>query len=927
MQNEKAKDSAVLEFIAEGKEIVERVGQSLQVIERASGVGTPEQVGALYRDMHTLKGSAQLFGYQSIGLIAHAMEASLDPLRKSAAAIPNRLLDSCLKNLDLLDRLLKNIESEGKESSNQDEVTQLASLLVDAATDLFGAEFKLKNDQIYMDEPRKVAASITPVKKIEIQEVPVPMATIPPETESHPQTPATTTALPASAAAHPAPLQIESTVRVQVGLLDRILNLVGELVLIRNQFLQQRNRSEDLEFLATSKSLDVVTSELRGEVMKTRMQPIETVVGKFQRLVRDIAKDLNKRIDLTLEGSETELDKSLLEAVKDPLTHIVRNSCDHGIEGPEERRKAGKPENGHLLIRSFHEGGQVVVEISDDGRGLDRKRITAKAIEKGLITKEKAAAMSDREICEIIFLPGFSTASQVTAVSGRGVGMDVVRTNIEKIGGSVVISTVFGKGTTLQLRIPLTLAIVPALLVKSGKEKFAIPQVKLVELVRVGGDSAQGKIEFLQGRPMYRLRGALLALYDLGELTGEKITDYSQGANVVVLNVDGDYFGLLVSEILDTADIVVKPMSSFLKHLNVFSGSTILGDGTVALILDVGGLAEFGKILSKRKQGDEREVFAKSEKPNHAMDIQEFLFFSVGTDATHAIPLCLVQRLEEFERSVIEFSGEQKVARYRGALLPLIDLSTALNYQKESKLTSTDDLNEGRMSVVVIQRSGRNYGIVVKEILDVVTVDGPIDDTIRDRSGILGNLLYQESVVVVVDALGVIERITPNINKGSKGAASANIGSSESSLDEIRARNRDIKLRKIRVLYAEDVAFFRRHVSKVLNEAGMDVTTVEDGTKAVEALQTSSEGQYNLILSDIEMPKMNGLELAAAIRKMEKFKSVPLIALTTRFRDKDVADGKAAGFDCYLEKLNPEKLLQTIQDLMTQKKSEQEVHP
>ncbi len=940
MPNDKAMDPAVLEFIAEGKEIIERVSQCLQEIERASGIGTPDQVGALYRDMHTLKGSAQLFGYQAIGLIGHAMEASLDPLRKSKAAIPNRLLDSCLKNLDLLDRLLKNIEANGNEGSDHLEVTRLASLLVDAATDNAGAEFKLTKDQLYTDEkrteiktpapksPEVIESSVkkkTPAAKPLTQEAVAPVEAIKPEVQvpmnSNPPTPVETTT---ASAQQPVAGQIESTVRVQVSLLDRILNLVGELVLVRNQLLQHRNKTEDPEFLATSKSLDVVTSELQGEVMKTRMQPIDTVVGKFQRLVRDISKDLAKRIDLTLEGADTELDKSLLEAIKDPLTHIVRNSCDHGIEGPEERKKANKPETGHLLIRSFHEGGQVVIEISDDGRGLNRQKITAKAIEKGLITQEKAAKMSDREICEIIFLPGFSTAQQVTSVSGRGVGMDVVRTNIEKIGGSVIISSVYGKGTTLQLRIPLTLAIVPALLIKSGKEKFAIPQVKLVELVRVGGDSNSGKIEFLQGRPMYRLRGALLPLYDLGNLTGEKTIDYSQGSNIVVLNVDGDYFGLLISEILDTADIVVKPMVSFLRHLNVFSGSTILGDGTVALILDVGGVAEYGKVLGKKKQGDERELFSRGEKAAHAIDIQEFLFFSIGQDATHAVPLCLVQRLEEFEPSVIEHSGEQKVARYRGALLPLIDLRAALNYKKAAAVTNAENLKNDRISVVVIQRSGRNYGIVVDEILDVVTVDAAIDDTIRDRTGILGNLLYQDSVIVVVDALGIIERITPDLAKGNGKKAGQAALASESSLDEIRSRNRDLKLRKIRVLYAEDVAFFRRHVSKVLNEAGMDVTTVEDGMKAVDELRSASDGQYNLILSDIEMPRMNGLELAAEIRKMEKYRNTPLIALTTRFREKDISDGKAAGFDIYLEKLNPEKLLASIQSLMSEKSNAKE---
>jgi two-component system chemotaxis sensor kinase CheA len=542
-------------------------------------------------------------------------------------------------------------------------------------------------------------------------------------------------------------------------------------------------------------------------------------VGKFQRVVRDISKDLQKRIDLTLEGSETELDKSLLEAVKDPLTHIVRNSCDHGIENPADRKKAGKPETGHLLIKAFHEGGQVVIEVSDDGRGLNRQKITQKAIEKGLITVEKSTTMTDREILEIIFLPGFSTAAQVTSVSGRGVGMDVVKTNNEKIGGSVEISSTEGKGTTLQLRIPLTLAIVPALLVKSGHEKFAIPQVKLIELVRAGGQGA-AQIEYLEGRPMYRLRGNLLPLFDIRDITATPETrNYADGAYIVVLSADaGECFGLLVSEILDTADIVVKPLSALLKSINVFSGATILGDGSIALILDVTGVAEYGRVLSKRAHGEEREAFSVGAKAMVSMDVQEFLLFSIGTDATHAIPLCLVQRLEEIDPKMVEYSGEQRVARYRGALLPLMDLRTTLNYTKKKKsaVVEVED-PDARIAVVVIQRSGRNYGIVVKEILDIVRIDGAIDDTIRDRSGILGNIIFQESVVVVVDALGVIERMDPDLNK-ARAKQSATGGS---ALEELRNHNRDLKAKRVRVLYAEDVAFFRRHVTRCIGRGAV----------------------------------------------------------------------------------------------------------
>lgn len=936
------RDPAVDEFIAEGKEILERVGRSLQLIERNQGVTTKDEVSALYRDMHTLKGTAQLFGYKPIGMVAHTMEASLDPIRKLGGAIPLRLIEACIKNVDLLDRMLKAVDQDIPLPEQSDEMTRAISELTEAATSVFNAEINLAKDVRVPAEtaatsnssqaaasPAAPAAPAPAVKSVVVETQPAvklvepAMSTAQPSSSVSSLPPADITASEVSASAPaggsiPTTGGAESTIRVHVSLLDRVLNLVGELVLVRNQVVQRQQQIDDPEFSAVSKVLDVVTSDLQSEVMKTRMQPVETVLGKFHRLTREIAKDLGKRIDLTLEGSETELDRSLLEAVKDPLTHIVRNSCDHGIETIEERKKAGKPETGHLLIRSFHEGGQVVIEISDDGKGLNRKRIATKAIEKGILTQDQLVKMSDKEICELIFAPGFSTAEKVTSVSGRGVGMDVVKTNIEKIGGSVQLSSVEGKGTSLQLRIPLTLAIVPALLVKSLKDKFAIPQVKLVELVRVDSESRQGQIEYLQGRAMYRLRGSLLPLLDLCEITGEpKRENYDSGCFIVVLNADGERYGLIVNEILDTADIVVKPMSNFLKNLNVYSGATILGDGSVALILDVMGTGEYGKVLGKKAQNDDKELFARGEKRGVALDIQEFLFFDLGTDSTHSIPLCLVQRLEEFDEKVIEFSGQQRVARYRGALLPIISLKEALGYPNDPSKKGHD-----RVPVIVIQRSGLSFGLEVDDILDVATIDGAIDDSIRDRVGILGNIVHDEKVIVVVDGLGVIERMTPQLRKGAAGDAKSGAGAvieASGGLDEVKNRLRDMKLKKVRVLYAEDVAFFRKHVSKVLNGAGIDVTTVEDGQKAIEELEAAPEGQYNLVLSDIEMPRMTGLELAAAIKKVEKLRNIPLIALTTRFRDTDVAAGKAAGFDIYLEKLNPEKLMEAVRTLMGDK--------
>lgn len=530
-------DHALSEFTSEGMEILQRVSEGLQLIEKASS--SPDIVSAIYRDMHTLKGTAQLFGFQEMGKVAHTIEASLDPIRKQNVSISARLVESCLKGLDLLDRMLRDVQSKRSDSGFKLEVVEVISSLIDSASNQFNAEFELTRDTLVLQDVKRGSGSIEKTSPVEVK-VKVMDKSIP-ESEVKVLEPVRVTEQPIAPSPQGAPLPeaatstAEASIRVQVSLLDSLMNLVGELVLVRNQFLQYRDKNEAPEFLGMSKNLDVVASELQSEVMKTRMQPIANIVSKFQRVVRDISKDLNKRIDLTLEGAETELDKTLLEAIKDPLTHLVRNSCDHGIENVQERKAAGKPETGHLLIRSFHEGGQVVIEISDDGKGLDRNRIIAKAIERGIVTQEQSTHLQDREVCNLIFTAGFSTAKEVTSVSGRGVGMDVVKTNIEKIGGTVELTSVFGKGTTIRLKIPLTLAIVPAMLVRSGNEKFAIPQVKLVELVRIEGNQHKNGIEYLQGKPMYRLRGALLSLIDIKEITGDSTErTTAEAINIVV---------------------------------------------------------------------------------------------------------------------------------------------------------------------------------------------------------------------------------------------------------------------------------------------------------------------------------------------------------------------------------------------------------
>ncbi len=467
----------------------------------------------------------------------------------------------------------------------------------------------------------------------------------------------------------------DGSLRVDVGLLDKLMNLVGELVLARNQILQFTATQTDGTFTGATQRLNLVTSELQEGVMKTRMQPIGNIWNKFPRIVRDLATQCGKQVRIEMEGKETDLDKTIIEAIKDPLTHVVRNSVDHGIELPDVRAQRGKPVEGVLRLRAYHEGGQINIEISDDGAGIDPVKIRSKAVERGVITSEQAARLGDHEAARLVFLPGFSTAETVSNISGRGVGMDVVKTNIEKIGGQVDIQSKVGEGTVLKIKIPLTLAIIPALIVTGGRtERYAIPQVNLLELVRLETGQGSQSIERIQDAPFYRLRGNLLPLVYLDETLKLQGEADAEAANIVVLKADDRQFGLVVNAISDTEEIVVKPLGKQLKGVSVFAGATIMGDGKVALILDVLGIAQRSRVVSELRD----RALADAEAHHGAAeadDSQTLLLFRVGEKDRMAIPLRMVARLEEFPAAQIEQSGDRDVVQYRGEILSIVNLA------------------------------------------------------------------------------------------------------------------------------------------------------------------------------------------------------------------------------------------------------------
>ncbi len=739
-------DAIINEFIVESYENLDQLDQDLVGLEQ--NPGEKNILGSIFRTIHTIKGTCGFIGFSKLESVAHVGENLLSKLRDGELILNPAITSALLAMVDAIRQMLSCIE----ESQNEGDVDY--SELIETLTTLLKGESA---------EVAPAPAETTPVETSEAvatseSEEVAPVAEEEPSAQvlvaeiKNEDSPAVS-AEPSGGVERKQEgrSMADTNIRVDVKLLDQLMNLVGELVLARNQILQFNTQGQDSSFTATTQHLNLVTTELQEGVMKTRMQPIGNVWSKFPRVVRDLATSCGKKIRLEMEGKETELDKTLIEAIKDPLTHIVRNSADHGIESPEERKAAGKNEEGMLKLRAFHEGGQVNIEIIDDGGGIDPAKIKQKALDKSVITQEQASRMSDRELVNLVFAPGFSTAAKVTNVSGRGVGMDVVKTNIEKIGGTVDIQSKHKEGTTLKIKIPLTLAIIPALTITTGGDRYAIPQVNLLELVLLEGEQAVKSVEFIQGAPVYRLRGNLLPLIYLNEeLKVDKHEDNDK-INIVVLQADERQFGLVVEEVRDTEEIVVKPLSQQLKGIPAFSGATIMGDGKVALILDVMGLAQSARVVNQTR---ERARLESSEKDEGKLtDKQTLLIFGIGEQGRMAIPLSMVARLEEFKRTDIEKSGNQEVVQYRGEIMPLICLG--------KMLTGKDtNVEKETLQAIVYTQNGRSVALVADKILDIV------DESITvkrgsNRKGTLGTVVVQDLVTDLLDAEAIVRENDP----------------------------------------------------------------------------------------------------------------------------------------------------------------------
>lgn len=727
-------DDVVREFLVESVENLDRLDRLL--VELEQDPHDRENLASIFRTIHTIKGTCGFLGFGKLEAVSHVGESLLSRMRDGELLLDAAITTGLLAMVDAIRRILASIETTGAEP-DEDYGGVIATLNRLNATSSAGAPAPAAVEAAV--PPPVVAA---PPAALVAAEAAAPEVDAVGEARSTDERPSAGERRPGVA---------DTSLRVDVGLLDKLMNLVGELVLARNQILQFTTTQSDSSFVGATQRLNLVASELQEGVMKTRMQPIDNVWSKFPRVVRDLAIACGKQIRIEMVGKETELDKTIIEAIKDPLTHVVRNSADHGIESAETRVARGKPAEGVVKLRAFHEGGQINIEISDDGAGIDPEKVRRKAVDRSIVTPEQAARMSDHEALRLIFLPGFSTAEKITNVSGRGVGMDVVKTNIEKIGGTVDIQSVAGQGTTLKIRIPLTLAIIPALMVSTGGEVFAIPQVSLLELVRLEGEQARTGIERIGAASFHRLRGNLLPLVPLHGELGLSSRGEAGVINIVVLKADDRQFGLVVDSVNDTEEIVVKPLGKQLKSVQVFAGATILGDGRVALILDATRLAQQAHVLTEQR---DRKVLEREGGTAHgdSSDAQTWMLFQVNGTERMAMPLNLVARLEEFSASVIERSGGQEVVQYRGEILPLVSITRFFG-------GTTDDDGTPRQ-VIVFSDRGRSVGLVVDRILDIVT-ETVAPTRSQARHGILGAAVIQQRVTDLLDVAAVVRHAVP----------------------------------------------------------------------------------------------------------------------------------------------------------------------
>ena len=861
-------DDLLREFVTETNESLDVVDVELVRFEQDPSNATI--INNVFRLVHTIKGTCGFLGLPRLEALAHAAEALMGRFRDGVPATTDAVT-LILASIDRIKQILESLENEQREPDGADddlisELTHMAASL-DPKKQQAAPPQQTVGTLIEQVLERPLLPGEDSLDDLEraFRATPVdaPVGRVKP--------------VLADNARDDAERNGNQSIRVSVDTLEKLMTMVSELVLTRNQLLEIGRRHEESEFKTPLQRLSNVTAELQEGVMKTRMQPIGNAWQKLPRIVRDLSSELGKQIELEMHGADTELDRQVLDLIKDPLTHMVRNSADHGLETPAERAKAGKPEQGTIRLSAHHEGGHIIICIADNGRGLNTERIKAKAVQNGLATEADLEKMTEAQIHKFIFAPGFSTAAAVTSVSGRGVGMDVVRTNIDQIGGTIDIKSVAGEGSSVTIKIPLTLAIVSALIVEAAGDRFAIPQLSVVELVRARANSDH-RIERIKDTPVLRLRNKLLPLMHLKKLL--KIDDGTssdpENGFIVVTQVGNQTFGIVVDGVFHTEEIVVKPMSTMLRHIGMFSGNTILGDGAVIMIIDPNGIAQAlgTSVATQHEIADENAA----TRASGAEQMTSLLVFRAGSEQPKAVPLALITRLEEIGVDKIEFSNGRHMVQYREQLMPLV--------QMDGVSIGT----EGSQPILVFADDGRSMGLVVDEIIDIVEERLNIE-VASGQQGILGSAVIKGQATEVID----VGHFLP--------MAFADWFSRKEMRPSASAQS---------VLLVDDSAFFRNMLAPVLKAAGYQVRVATNAQEGLVVLRSGQE--FDAILTDIEMPDMNGFEFAETVRADRRLSGTPIIALSSMISPAAIERGRQAGFHDYVAKFDRPGLIAALKE-------------
>src|SRR5450432_3589661 len=878
-------DDLLREFLTETNESLDTVDNQLVRFEQDPN--NAKILDNIFRLVHTIKGTCGFLGLPRLEALAHAGETLMGKFR-DGMPVTAAAVTLILGSIDRIKEILATLEATEAEPEGTDQ--DLIDPLVDMSMQSFGtapATVAVKEEvvslpQILERELRPGEVSLDELERAfretatEIAPAPEPASAPAPRQDAAAKEPKAAAKSVVEVEVLEADRVANQSIRVNVDTLEHLMTMVSELVLTRNQLLEISRRNEDTEFKVPLQRLSNVTAELQEGVMKTRMQPIGNAWQKLPRIVRDLSGELGKQIELEMHGADTELDRQVLDLIKDPLTHMVRNSADHGLETPSERAAAGKPEQGTIRLSAYHEGGHIIICIADNGRGLNTERIKAKAISSGLVSEAELEKMTEAQIHKFIFAPGFSTAAAVTSVSGRGVGMDVVRTNIDQIGGTIDIKSVAGEGSSVTIKIPLTLAIVSALIVEAAGDRFAIPQLAVVELVRARANS-EHRIERIKDTAVLRLRNKLLPLMHLKKLL--KIDDGSssdpENGFIVVTQVGSQTFGIVVDGVFHTEEIVVKPMSTKLRHIDMFSGNTILGDGAVIMIIDPNGIA---KALGAAGSASHEINENAAARAASADQLTSLLVFRAGSTQPKAVPLGLVTRLEEIACDKIELSNGRYMVQYRDQLMPLVQMAGV------SVQTS------GSQPILVFADDKRSMGLVVDEIIDIVEEKLNIE-VAGSQDGILGSAVIKGLATEVIDIghflpMAFADWFTRKEMRPSAGAQS--------------------------VLLVDDSAFFRNMLAPVLKAAGYRVRVAPNAQEGLTALRSGQV--FDVVLTDIEMPDMNGFEFAETIRADQHLSTMPIIALSSMVSPAAIERGRLAGFHDYVAKFDRPGLIASLKE-------------